>query len=85
MRPLDTSEEAWRYMDEKLRQMTPEQKIQRVASLTALTHGLALAQIRIQYPDENERRWKVRLLARTTDPSSIPASVRAALNWPEDE
>lgn len=83
MRPLDTSEDAWRYLDEKLRQMTPEQKLQRVASLTALTQGLALAQIRSQYPDEDERRWRVRLLARTVDRSSIPESVQAALGWPD--
>jgi hypothetical protein len=85
MRPLDTSEDALRFMDEKFRQMTPAQKIQRVASLTTLTQGLALAQIRTQYPEENERRWRVRLLARTVDRAAIPESVRAALGWPDDD
>jgi hypothetical protein len=85
MRSLDTSEEALRYMDETFRQMTPAQKVQRVSSLTSLTHGLALAQIRARYPDENDRRWRIRLLARTVERSAIPESVRAALGWPDDD
>lgn len=85
MRPLDTSEDALRYMDEKLRQMTPAQKVERVSSLTTLTHGLALAQIRARYPQEDERRWRIRLLARTVDRAAIPGSVQVALGWPDDD
>jgi hypothetical protein len=85
MRPLDTSEEAWQYLNEKLRQITPEQKIRRVAELTVLTHRLALEELRRRFPHDSERRLRVRLLARTVDASTIPASVRAALDWPEEE
>lgn len=85
MRPLDTSEEAWQYLDARLREMTPEQKIRRVAELTVLTHRLALEELRRRFPQDSERRLRVRLLARTVDASTIPASVRSALDWPEDE
>lgn len=85
MRPADTSEDAWRYLMERLRQMTPQQKLWRVAELTALTHRLALEDIRCRYPHESERRWRVRLLARTVDAATIPESVRRALDWPRDD
>jgi hypothetical protein len=85
MRPLDTSEEAWQYLNEKLRQMTPAQKIRRVAELTVLTHRLALEELRRRFPHDSERRLKVRLLARTVDAATIPAAVRAALDWPDEE
>lgn len=85
MRPADTSDDAWRYLMERLRQMTPQQKLWRVAELTALTHRLALEDIRRRYPHESERRWRVRLLARTVDAATIPESVRRALDWPQDD
>ena len=85
MRPLDSSEEAWRYRNERLREMTPAQKIRRVAELTVLTHRVALDELRRRFPEDSERRLRVRLLARAVDASTIPASVKAALDWPEEE
>jgi hypothetical protein len=55
MRPHDTSEDAWRYVEEGLRRMTPAERVQRAVSLTIMTHALALAQIRRQFPNEDER------------------------------
>jgi len=80
MRPLDTSEEAWRYVDDGLRRMTPVERVNRAISLTIMTHAIALAQIRRTHPDEDERRCRLRLAARMTD----PALMRAAFDWPHD-
>lgn len=80
MRPRDTSEEAWRVVEDGLRRMTPAERVNRSVSLTIMSHAMALAQIRQQYPDEDERRWRLRLAARITD----PALMRAAFDWPHD-
>ena len=80
MRPLDTSEEAWRRVEEGLRRMTPAQRVSRAISLTIMTHTLALAQIRRSHPDEDERRWRLRLAARMTDADTM----HAAFGWPCD-
>jgi hypothetical protein len=80
MRPRDTSEEAWRVVEDGLRRMTPAERVNRSVSLTIMCHAMALAQIRQQYPDEDERRWRLRLAARITD----PALMRAAFDWPHD-
>ena len=80
MRPLDTTEEAWRLVEEGLKRMTPAQRVGRAISLTILTHNVALAQIKRAHPEEDERRWRLRLAARITD----PALMRAAFGWPDD-
>ncbi len=77
MRPLDTSEEAWRRVEQGLRRMTPAERVSRAVSLTIMTHALALAQIRRSYPAEDERRWRLRLAARMID----PATMQAAFGW----
>jgi len=79
-RPLDTSPEIWARMQEGLRRMTPEQRIRRVVSLTVLAHGLALAEIRRQHPEEDERRHRLRLAARYIDAETM----RAAFGWTGD-
>lgn len=58
--------------------MTPTARIARAIALTILTHRVALAQIRSQYPDEDERTSRMRLAARTIDPELM----RAAFGWP---
>ena len=80
MRPHDTTEEAWQIVEDGLRRMTPAQRVGRAVSLTILAHNAALAQIRYRYPAEDERRWRLRLAARMTD----PALMRAAFGWPDD-
>jgi hypothetical protein len=80
MRPLDTSEEAWRYLEEGLKRMSPAQRVRRAVALTILAHGIALAKIRRDHPGEDERRSRLRLAARITDPELM----RAAFGWPDD-
>jgi len=80
MRPRDTSEEAWKLVEDGLRRMTPAERVGRAVSLTVLTHALALAQIRRTHPDDDERRCRLRLAARMTD----PATLRAAFGWTGD-
>ena len=77
-RPLDTSDEAWRIVNDGLRRMTPAQRVGRVVSLTVLAHGVALAQIRRDHPDEDDRRWRLRLAARLYGPELI----KRAFDWP---
>jgi len=80
MRPLDTTEEAWRYVEDGLRRMTPAERVGRAVSLTVFAHRVALAQIRRSHPDEDERRIRLRLAARMID----PALMKAAFDWPHD-
>jgi len=80
MRPSDTSETAWSLVEEGLRRMTPGERVGRAVSLTILAHSFALAQIRQRYPDEDERRHRLRLAARYID----AATMKAAFGWPDD-
>ena len=80
MRPLDTTEEAWQRVEDGLRRMTCAERVRRAVSLTILTHGIALAQIRRTHPGETELRSRLRLAARMTD----PVLMREAFGWPDD-
>lgn len=80
MRPRDTTQEAWEVVEEGLRRMTPAQRVGRAMALTVFAHGVALARIRRDFPDEDERRWRLRLAATMTDPSLM----QAAFGWPRD-
>ncbi len=79
-RPLDTTEEAWAIVEEGLRKMSPAARVRRAVSLTILAHRVALAQIRRSYPDEDERRHRMRLAARYID----PAVMQAAFGFVDD-
>ena len=59
--PSDTSPEAARFLNEAYRQMTPTQKLQRVASLNRTLVQLAAARIRQQYGDIPEEEMRLRL------------------------
>lgn len=80
MRPMDTSEEAWRLMEEHWRTATPAERLARVASLTALVHRGALAMIRRKHPDETDRQHRLRLAARYIDAETM----RVAFGWADD-
>jgi hypothetical protein len=67
-------------MEAGIAAMTPEQRVQRVVSLTVLSHAFALAAIRANHPEENEREHRLRLAARTID----AATMKAAFGWPYD-
>jgi hypothetical protein len=80
IRPLDTTESVWEEVNEGLRKMTPAERIRRAVSLTILAHSFALAQIRQHYPDEDDRRHRLRLAARFLDEETM----RAAFDWHND-
>jgi hypothetical protein len=77
---MDTSEDAWRHLQEGLRKMTPQQRFQRAVELTVMAHTMALSELRRQFPQDDERRLRLRLLARTVD----AATMRAAFGWPDE-
>jgi hypothetical protein len=80
MRPEDTSETAWALVEEGVRQMTPGERVRRAVSLTILAHSFALAQIRQRYPNEDERRHRLRLAARYLE----PALMKKAFGWTDE-
>jgi len=79
-RPSDTSEAAWSAIELGLHQMTPRERVGRAVSLTILAHSFALAQIRRQHPEEDERLHRLRLAARFLD----AATMKRAFGWPDD-
>ena len=81
VRPADTSEEAWAIMEEAYRRMTPGERVERAAALTVLAHSFALAKIRRDHPDEDERTHRLRLAARYIDADLM----KEAFDWPPDD
>ena len=57
----DTAPEVLRLMVEGYRRMSPAQKLARVVALTHGVQQMALARIRAQHPDADEREQKLRL------------------------
>ncbi len=66
MRPADTSPEAQRIMDEHYRRMTPAEKMAQVQDAWRSARILALAGLRLDFPDATEQeledRWAERRL-----------------------
>jgi len=61
MVPSDTSPEAQQFLNEAYRQMTPTEKLQRMASLNRALVMLQRARIRAQYGDIPEEEMRLRL------------------------
>jgi hypothetical protein len=80
MRPSDTSPAVWKYVEDRIRALSPEQRIHKALSLTIMTHRIALAQIAKDYPDEDRRTHQLRLAARYY-PEDL---MKRAFNWPHD-
>jgi hypothetical protein len=78
--PLDTSADAWARVEEGLRRMTPAERVRRSVQLTILAHGMALAKIRRDFPEEDDRTHRLRLAARYIDADTM----RKAFGWPRD-
>lgn len=78
-RPRDTTPEAWHEVEERLRRMTPAERIRRAVALSTLAQDFALAQIRRKHPAETAHEHRVRLAARTVD----PATMKAAFGYPD--
>jgi hypothetical protein len=72
-RPLDTDEASWKLIEERFRTMTPAERVYRAATLTVLAHKFALAQIRHEHPEEDDRRHRLRLAARYLDRKTMRA------------
>ena len=73
-RPRDTTARAWLEVEERLRRMTPGERIRRALDLSSLAQGFALAQIRRRHPTETPRQHRLRLAARTLDPATMKAA-----------
>lgn len=78
---MDTSPEAWAIMQDALRSWTPRQRVERAAALTVLAHSFALAELRRRYPDEDDRKHRLRLAARYIDKETM----LAAFGWAPDD
>lgn len=63
----DTSPEAEKILIAGYRQMTPQQKLQRVTALTQAVQKLALARILKQYGEISEHEQRLRLAALWLD------------------
>jgi hypothetical protein len=74
MQPRDTSRSVEERMDSAYRRMSAAEKVRRMAALTELTHALALARIRAEYPQESEREHRLRLLCRWLPPELMIAA-----------
>lgn len=63
----DTTPRAQRFLVDGYRQMSPQQKLERVNELTKAVQQLALARIRKQYGPLSEREQRLRLAALWLD------------------
>lgn len=63
----DTSEKAERFWFDRMRMMEPWQKLEMVARLNRQTQALALAGLRMRYPDATDHELRVRLAAARYD------------------
>jgi hypothetical protein len=64
MRPRDTSPEAWKVLMDLMRQMSPEEKLQRTFEYSAFVRKFAEAGIRQQYPRADDREIFLRMAHR---------------------
>lgn len=81
MRPNDTSPEVQRRMDEHYRRMTPAEKGEVVRAAWRTARALALAGLRLDYPDESEAALEARWAERRLGPelfSRAKARLRAS-------
>lgn len=70
----DTTPEVRARLDALIRRMTPAQKVARAFGLREVASNFALAKIRADFPDESERRHRLRLALR-----SLPADLGRVL------
>jgi hypothetical protein len=64
MRPRDTSPEAWKFLMDLMRKMSPEEKLQRTFEYSAFVRKFAEAALRQQYPLASEREIFLRAAHR---------------------
>lgn len=71
----DTSPEVEAHLVDRIRRMTTAEKAAKVASLTASTHAVALAGLRIAHPHATERELKLLLALRYIDRALLERAV----------
>lgn len=77
----DTSPEAEAFLVERLRSLSPAQKLRRVQELNRTIHQLALLRIRKRFPDANEREQRLRLASLWLEPEVL----KTAFDWDPDQ
>ena len=65
---------------EGYRQMSPVEKVRRVVALTQGVQQMALARLRLEYPNDTERQRQLRLASLWIDAETM----RAAFSWDPD-
>lgn len=68
MQPLDTSAEVQKKLDEHYRRMTPIEKADFLRSAWSSARAMALAGLRLDYPDESEAKLEARWASRRLGP-----------------
>jgi hypothetical protein len=71
VRPADTSAEAWAVFIDLHRKMDPAQKIKTVFELSDSLWSLALASVRREYPEADDREVFLRTAARRLDAGTV--------------
>lgn len=70
-----------RFLVERYRAMSPDEKLERVAELTAAVRQLALTRLRLTFPAATDRELELRLTALWLDAETM----RAAFGWSPDD
>ncbi|MEN3002214.1 MAG: hypothetical protein ABDI19_10305 [Armatimonadota bacterium] len=71
----------FRLLIQRYRQMTPTEKLRMVAQMAEAIRQLQLAEIRLRYPDADERECFLRMASR----GAPPALLKKFLNWDVEE
>jgi len=80
MRPRDTSPEAWKVLIDLIRQMTPEERLQRCLELSDAVRLAAEAGLRETYPHASEREIFLRAARQKLGPELFQAVYGNALD-----
>ncbi|MCS6829172.1 MAG: hypothetical protein RMM08_02555 [Armatimonadota bacterium] len=79
--PGDTHPEIERLLLRRYRQMTPSEKLRMAAQMAEAIRQLQLAEIRLRYPDADERECFLRMASRWAPPQLL----KKFLGWDVDE
>jgi hypothetical protein len=80
--PNDTSPAIQTMLDERLRRMTPAQRVRRALALSEASDCFALAKLRVDHPTASEAELRLRLALRTL-PSHLAIILARRKGHPE--
>jgi hypothetical protein len=80
-RPRDTSVRADEIQFERLRAMSPQERAELMTALTFAVQDLAIAGLRLQYPDASDDELRLRLAARRLGDDV----VKRVWGWPPEQ